>query len=125
MRAGRHFAMSEFDCHDGSRVPLSAHGEVRRLVGDVLDPLRDRFGSAQVLSGYRTDSHNRAVGGAARSFHRYLLEPGRGVAADVVFALGDVAAWVAAAEELGTGGIGTYARFMHVDTRHDRSRWTG
>jgi hypothetical protein len=41
------------------------------LVDKVLQPLRNRIGSAvRVTSGYRSDAVNRAVGGAASSQHR-------------------------------------------------------
>lgn len=43
---------------------------LERLVERVLDPARERFGSAvRVNSGYRCRELNREVGGAARSYH--------------------------------------------------------
>ncbi len=124
-RAGKYYLMSEFDCRDGTPVPRRAYGEVEHLVRHFLDPLRDHYGPVVVLSGFRTEGHNRAVRGAARSFHRYSLDPGRGVAADVRPARGTVGEWVAFLGELGAGGLGTYAQFVHVDTRSARARWRG
>jgi uncharacterized protein YcbK (DUF882 family) len=124
-RAGRFYFMSEFDSRDGRRVPASAHSEVRLLVSRYLDPLREHFGPTVVTSGFRSLTHNQAVGGAPRSFHRYDLRPGRGVAADVRPARGTVAEWLAFLDELGAGGLGVYAHFVHVDTRKHRARWEG
>lgn len=50
-----------------------------RLVGTVLDPLREQFGSAiKVTSGYRSALLNTAVEGAKNSHHS------KGMAADIV-----------------------------------------
>lgn len=50
-----------------------------RLVGTVLDPLREQFGSAiKVTSGYRSALLNTAVGGAKNSHHC------KGMAVDIV-----------------------------------------
>jgi len=124
-RAGRHFTVAEFDSRDGVKVPPAAYHELEHLVSSMLDPLRDRFGPCTVLSGFRSGPHNRAVRGAARSWHKYDLAPGRGVAADVRCARGTVADWAAFLDARGAGGLGTYGSFVHVDTRRGRDRWTG
>jgi uncharacterized protein YcbK (DUF882 family) len=124
-RAGRHFLVSEFDCRDGSKVPVAALGELEHLVAELLDPLRRRFGLTAVLSGYRTTQHNATVGGARSSWHLYRLAPGRGVAADVRCARGTPRDWAAFLAARGAGGLGTYRDFVHVDTRRDHARWRG
>jgi uncharacterized protein YcbK (DUF882 family) len=124
-RAGRFFLVAEFDSRDGARVPPAAHHELEHLVAELLDPLRRRFGRTTVTSGYRSPLHNRAVGGAPRSFHRYELQPGRGVAADVRCARGGPREWAAFLDSLDAGGLGTYRDFVHVDTRAAHARWSG
>ena len=48
------------------------------LVWNVLDPLRERWGSAIIVnSGFRCEALNKAVGGARASYHRL------GMAADI------------------------------------------
>ena len=43
---------------------------LQRLVEEVLDPARERFGAPiYVNSGYRSPEVNRRVGGAKRSYH--------------------------------------------------------
>ena len=62
-------------------VNVCGHEEadnLRYLVREVLQPLRDHLGTKRVVrSGYRTKALNKAVGGAPNSFHT------RGCAADL------------------------------------------
>lgn len=124
-RLGVYFDSREFACKDGTPAPASSHPELRDLCRKYLDPMRRRFGPATVHSGYRTAGHNRSVGGAVESFHRYDLSGRYGVAADVTFRTGSPSQWAAAAEQLQAGGVGRYATFVHVDNRRGRARWTG
>lgn len=51
---------------------------LEQLVDNVLDPLREKYGSPiKVNSGYRCEKLNKAVGGSPTSQHRY------GLAADI------------------------------------------
>lgn len=95
---------------------------------EVLQPLRDRFGRCTVNSGFRTELHNRHVGGETNSFHRYDLHPS-GPASDLTFGTGTVNQWAAEARRLlggSRGGIGRYPQqhFIHVDLGPMR-KWDG
>lgn len=118
------FRVREFRCRDGSDTVLVDEGLVV-----LLQCIREHFGKAVVItSGYRTAEHNAKVGGAKSSQH--LL----GRAADIQVAdtpVEDVAAY---AESLmpAWGGVGRYPvkagrakGWVHVDTRTNKSRWTG
>lgn len=111
------FKVKEFACSDGSDPVFIAP----KLV-TVLQKIRTYFGkSVKITSGYRTAAHNKKVGGAAYSQHLY------GMAADIKVtgvSPKDVAAY---AETLlkGTGGIGIYDTFVHIDVRTEKSRWNG
>jgi uncharacterized protein YcbK (DUF882 family) len=97
-----------------------------RLVNDVLQPMRNKFGKCKVNSGYRNKTHNGHVGGASESRHRYDLFPSE-AAADVTFASGTVAQWAAEARRLlgnNRGGVGTYGTFVHADLGPARN-WSG
>jgi lysozyme family protein len=91
----------------------------------VLDALRDKLGSAIVLTSvYRNDEHNAAVGGVQGSQH------GRFCAADFQAATGNPQQWAAVlkqmrADNLFQGGIGLYGSFVHVDTRGWNADWNG
>lgn len=102
-----HFSRHEFDCHDGSRsdpspVLIAALERVRALAGGR--PLR-------IVSGYRSPTWNRKVGGATRSQHLYNraadLERGK-VTVDQAIAAGFT----------GIGYKGSWA--VHVDVRPSR-----
>lgn len=133
-----HFSVEEFDCHDGTRVPTNFHGELRRWCMVWGEPLRSAFGPVTVLSGFRTEAYNDAVGGERASYHRYgIRNVGSGVAADVRPARGRPSDWAAWARERrrrpglwlvknARGGVGQYdgSAFVHLDTGPRRD-WRG
>lgn len=133
-RLTRHFTIEEFDCNDGTRVPKEYEEELERLCRTFLEPMRSRFGTCFVHSGYRTVTYNRAIGGARSSYHVYTLRrPRAGVAVDVSFAHGNPRRWKRAARRIrrsrrgGRGGIGYYPAggFVHLDTRDYAADWEG
>jgi len=124
-RLSPHFHLREFACKDGTQVPKRSVPALQRLCADVLEPLRERFGTCTVMSGYRHQAYNRRIGGAKFSQHIYDLHPDS-VAADLTFARGKPSEWADAAEPLlQRGGLGRYGSFIHVDNRGTRSRWSG
>lgn len=125
LRLSAHFVLAEFHCKDAKRtpVPATAVPALRRLVRDVLEPMRAKFGVCTVWSGFRTDAKNAEVGGAANSQHLYHRTP-KDVAADLTFAQGTPGDWAAEADRLlPQGGVGRYPTFVHVDNRPTRARW--
>ena len=118
------FRVRECRGRDGSDTGLVDEG----LVG-LLQCSREHFGKpGTITSGYRTAAHNRAVGGSKSSQH--LL----GRAADIQVQDTDPLAVAAYVESLmpGWGGVGRYPvktgrakGWVHVDTRANKSRWTG
>ena len=111
------FKVRECACKDGSDVIFISNGLVQ-----VLQAIRSHFGKPVTInSAYRTPTYNKKVGGETYSQHQY------GTAADITVSgvsPKDVAAY---AETLlpGTGGIGIYSTFTHVDVRAVKSRWKG
>lgn len=111
------FKVREFACKDGSDVIFISEGLVQ-----VLQAIRSHFGRPVTInSAYRTPTYNRKVGGETYSQHQY------GTAADISVngvSPKEVASY---AETLlvGTGGIGTYSTFTHVDVRKVKARWKG
>jgi hypothetical protein len=125
LRLSAHFVLAEFHCKDPQRtpVPAAAVPALRRLVREVLEPMRTKFGVCTVWSGFRTDAKNAQVGGAANSQHLYHRTP-KDVAADVTFAQGTPGEWADEADRLlPRGGVGRYPTFVHVDNRPTRDRW--
>lgn len=116
------FKVREFRCRDGSDDIM-----IDQTLVVLLQAIREHFGKPiTITSGYRTGTHNTAVGGSKSSQH--LL----GKAADIQVAgvsVEDVAAY---AESLmpAWGGVGRYPvktgrakGWVHVDTRANKSRW--
>lgn len=113
-----HFKPYEFACSDGSD-PIFVSP---RLV-EVLEAIRTHFGAAvTVTSGYRTVSYNRTVSGSSAASQHC-----NGLAADIQVAGVSPAAVADYAGQLlpGTGGIGLYGSFVHIDVRPGPSRWKG
>jgi hypothetical protein len=135
VRLSKNFGLAEFHCCRGhcsaASVPSDAVRPLRRLVREVLQPMRDEFGRCDVHSGYRNSAHNAHVEGKPESRHLYHERPGQ-AAADVSFASGSVDEWARMARrrlkrELGdVGGIGRYhgLGFVHIDLGPKR-KWTG
>ena len=117
------FRVREFRCRDGSDVVM-----IDESLVVLLQCIREHFGKPiTITSGYRTGTHNTAVGGSKSSQH--LL----GKAADIQVADTTVEAVAAYAESLmpDWGGVGRYPvkagrakGWVHVDTRPNKSRWT-
>ena len=126
-----HFKADEFYCHDGSAPPIRAEKAMIRLCQVFLEPMRKKFGEAQVLSGYRHVLYNASIGGARNSQHIYEYSY-ECVAADMRFQKGTPTQWAAEAKKIraahgGRGGVGTYpkAGFVHVDNRLYSATWSG
>ena len=110
------FTPDELACRGDGKVRIDENAL------DMLQALRDRIGKPMIVnSAYRTPSHNRAVGGAARSMH--LLAR----AYDISMDGHDPQEFVAAARAVGFTGIGWYPpkpnggwNFVHIDTGRRR-----
>lgn len=117
------FSKEEFDCADGSAMPL----EVLNNVIDVakqLEIVRAHFNAPiTVNSAYRNPVYNRQVGGAVNSQHL------SGKAADIVvsgISPDDVADAIEFLMDEGlilSGGIGRYNTFTHYDIRGKKVTW--
>jgi uncharacterized protein YcbK (DUF882 family) len=119
MKISTHFRLEEFDCKDGTLVPIDYVENVKALVYGVLEPVRKAWGfPIQIISGYRTCSWNTMVRGATHSYHL------KAKAADIqpydlhdVIKLYDLILELYNSHHLqGLGGLGEYKNFIHVDT---------
>jgi uncharacterized protein YcbK (DUF882 family) len=130
-RLSKHFIVEEFDCHDGTKVMKRDYAGLEFLCKTFLEPLRAKYGSVTILSGYRTAAHNRKVGGASRSFHVYTIHDGNDQAADIRCVRGTPRQWHSTLNALrrtkrgGKGGLGLYNNFVHVDIRDYAANWRG
>ena len=64
------FKEKEFACKCCGQLPPLARENVKALVSEVLDPVREKLGMPIVVnSGYRCEKHNKDVGGVKNSQH--------------------------------------------------------
>ena len=100
-----HFKPSEIACKgDGSLV-------IDGPSLDKLEAVRKALGKPMTLnSAYRSEAHNKAVGGSPNSQHRL------GKAFDVALKGITRTELLKAAKDAGFTGIGQYDTFMHIDT---------
>lgn len=117
VKLSKNFTVKEFACSDGTDTVF-----ISLALVNLLQKIRDHFGKAVIInSAYRTEAHNKSIGGATYSQHKY------GLAADIHIngvTSKEIAAYV---ETLlpSSGGIGIYKSFTHVDVRRVKSRWNG
>ena len=111
----QNFCLAEFQCRHCGAVKIDPE-LVRRL-----QKMRDEIGQPLIInSGYRCETHNRAIGGAKDSQHLY------GRAADVSCPSIQVGRLHTLAEKhFSDGGVGKYPGYVHVDTRGVKARWNG
>jgi len=123
MKLTKNFTREEFDSKDGSTMPADVLHNIQK-VANQLQALRDDLGrSITINSGYRSQAHNKRIGGVKNSQHT------KGTAADIVVSgmkPKDVAKAIETLISRGDmlqGGIGVYPTFVHYDIRKTRARW--
>jgi uncharacterized protein YcbK (DUF882 family) len=130
-RLSKHFTVEEFDCHDGTKVQPRDYNGLEFLCRKYLEPLRKKYGSVTIHSGFRTPSYNRSVGGAPNSYHIYTVHDGNDQAADISCARGrprdwwGTLNWIRNNRRAGKGGLGLYSTFVHCDIRDYKADWRG
>lgn len=124
MQLTTHFTKKEFECQDGSAMPLQALENVKQLA-QQLQVLRDFTGKKITInSGYRSKKYNATLKEASPNSQHLL-----GKAADIVIE-GMTPKQVAETIEnlikegkMKQGGIGIYKTFTHYDIRGVKARW--
>lgn len=124
MKLTDNFWLKEFDCKDGTPVPQHLIPNVQKLANS-LQVLRNTIDEPIFInSAYRTEEHNRAIGGSMRSQHLLAkaadIRIGEGFTPNIIYQL---------IEELindglmAEGGLGLYDTFVHYDVRGYKARW--
>lgn len=113
-----HIDWPELGCKDGTPYPsiFVMDGRIIELVV-MFERIRDIWDlPIGILSAYRTEKHNKSVGGAKNSMHlegkALDLRPPKGVSVGSFYSV-----IRAKADELGVRGLGRYSTFVHVDIR--------
>lgn len=123
MQLTKNFYKIEFESRDGAKMPDYVLQNIKELA-DNLQKVRDILAEAiNISSGYRSEAHNKIVGGVKNSQH--LL----GKAADVSMKNYTSKELAVIFEDLilngviKEGGLGLYNGFVHYDIRGTRARW--
>ena len=124
MKLTKNFNREEFDCKDGTPVPKIYYRNVQE-VADNLQILRDYIKEPLYVSGsgYRTEKHNKKVGGA--KFSQHLTASAADITAKNLTPkeLAAVIEKLIAEGKMVQGGIGIYPGFVHYDIRGTHARW--
>lgn len=123
MKLTKNFSLSEFKCNDGTDVPEVYICNVKRLAKN-LQVIRDFFGKAIIInSGYRTPTHNKAVGGGSKSQHLTASAGDLRIKGMSSLELKNGIEELIRAGEIEEGGLGLYDSFVHYDVRGRKARW--
>ena len=115
----KYFKLKEFDSPDEPGSGFNMSEEILHM----LDAARKIYGkSMRVTSGFRTESHNKKVGGVVSSSHL------KGLAADIACSESkNRFEMIKALLEVGFKRIGIASAFIHIDIDKDKSQnviWT-
>lgn len=123
MKLSENFSSSEFECKCGCKMPNDVYFNITKLANQ-LQILRNKIKSSiSITSGYRCESHNKAISGAKNSKH--IL----GKAVDIKVAGMQPKKVYNIIEELISegvmlqGGLGLYKTWVHYDIRKTKARW--
>ena len=132
------FPAKEWACHSGEPLPLELYPAAQRHAAAILEPLRSKLGNRPVhlMSAYRTPAYNHSCGGEPRSYHMGRVDECAQATDIQVHAYTDangvthpaLTPEAVHAELLlllphGSGGLGLYDTFCHVDL--GARKWRG
>lgn len=129
---GRHFAVAEMACHDGTAYPEEWPDRLAKLFR-VMDAIRDAWGRPiHIVSGYRSPAHNAALVAADEAQGSHQVASGsmhvEGLAADLCPVEGphEIQAFhdcimdayrTGVLDELGGQALYPISGWVHVDVR--------
>ncbi len=121
----QNFSLREFKCRDGSDVPDDLMKNVQ-LLADNLQVLREYINKPiRVISGYRSPTYNKKIGGAKRSQHMTAKAADIKVTGMSPKEVKAVIVQLIKEGKMHSGGIGLYTTFTHYDVRGRNARWYG
>lgn len=123
MKLTKNFDREEFECTDGSEMPIDVQLNIAELAVQ-LEIIRSHFNApVHINSAYRSLEYNRSIGSNDSSQHvlgRAADITIKGVSPDDV---ADAIEFLITTGMLKEGGVGRYNTFTHYDIRGERARW--
>ena len=122
----KNFHRSEFDCKDGTVVPLKYKNNLIKLAANlqvIRDSIQDNHKWSIIInSGYRTESHNKIEGGAKYSQH--LIANAGDLFQEKYTPLGFYRHIETLIKQgkVHNGGLFLYNNFVHYDVREKPTR---
>jgi uncharacterized protein YcbK (DUF882 family) len=117
-----HFSRSELSCKCDNDCGFDTVDQ--RLIR-VVEQIRTFYNRSMIVhSACRCPQHNEAVGGAKNSQHLFAKAMDFHISG--MNSIEDnerIARWIDENVLMGTGGIGIYHNFVHVDVRWKMARW--
>ena len=125
MKLTENFSLWEFKCRDGTDVPDELMDNVK-LLAQNLQVLRDYVGKpVRVISGYRSPTYNRKIGGARRSQHMLAKAGDIKISGLTPSKIKAIIVKLIREGKMMKGGVGLYRTFVHYDVRGRNARWFG
>jgi uncharacterized protein YcbK (DUF882 family) len=124
MKLTEHFNREEFECTDGSEMPIEVQLNIAELAVQ-LEIIRSHFNAPiHINSAYRSPEYNATIPGSSKNSQHIL-----GKAADIVVEgftpdeVADAIEFLISTGMVKEGGLGRYNSFTHYDIRGTRARW--
>jgi uncharacterized protein YcbK (DUF882 family) len=122
----KNFSLGELRCKCGCKMPASVIVRLERLMAQLEVIRAEVKAPVQVISGYRCEKRNRAVGGAKESRHLWGDAVDLQVEGRTGKELREIVEGLIAFGKIPDGGLGTYEsrpRTLHYDMRLTPARW--
>lgn len=124
MKLTENFSREEFECTDGSEMPIDVQLNIAELAVQ-LEVIRAHFNApVHINSAYRSPEYNATVPGSSKNSQHVL-----GRAADITVdgftpdEVADAIEFLISTGLVKEGGLGRYNTFTHYDIRGTRARW--
>jgi uncharacterized protein YcbK (DUF882 family) len=121
----KNFTAQEFACREGG-CPAGPLAENMQELAKNLQVIRDAIGKpVNIISGYRSPTYNKKIGGAKKSQHMEAKAADIKVSGMEPKEVHTIVLTLIKEGKIKQGGVGVYSTFVHYDIRGRAARWSG